>query len=100
MLPSAAMNGRDRTDLFHGVFAWHPSVDGRPRLSRRADAPGTVPDPDTGRRLRIATVDLGSVAICPECRSHGDGGFISFVEDLRMAYACPACQRLVWTLGA
>jgi len=87
-------------DPFHGLFARHLSTDGVPRLSRQPDAPATVPDPATGRDLRIATVDLGSTAICPDCRMPGVGGHISFVSDLRMAYACPACLRLVWVPGA
>jgi len=44
-------------------------------------------------------VDVGTPAICPECRSRGEGGFVSFVSDLRMVYACPACRRLVWMPG-
>lgn len=87
-------------DPFHGLFARQLSTDGVPRLSRQPDAPATVPDPATGRGLRIATVDLGSTAICPGCRMPGVGGHISFVSDLRMAYACPACLRLVWVPGA
>jgi hypothetical protein len=89
-----------RLDLFHGLFAWHPPTDGRHRVSRHANAPTSVPDPATGRNLQIATVDVGSTAICPDCRAQGEGGFVSFVADLRMAYACPACQRLVWVPGA
>ena len=85
---------------FHGLFACHSPIDGMPRLSRHPNAPATVPDPVTGHGLRIATVDIGSAAICPGCRTPGVGGHISFVSDLRMAYACPACQRLVWVSGA
>ena len=89
-----------RVDPFHGLFAWHPEADGVPRLSRHPDAPATLPDPATGLSLRIATVDTGPAAICPDCRTRGVGGHISFVSDLRMAYACPACLRLVWVPGA
>ena len=98
MLLSAAMD-EVRLDLFHGLFALHPPTDGPPRLSRQPNAPTTVPDPSTGRDLKIATVDIGSAAICPDCQTAGAGGYISFVSDLRMAYACPACQRLVWVPG-
>lgn len=94
------MSATVRTDLFNGLFAWHPSPDGQARLSRHPDAPRSVPDPDTGRHLQIATVDVGSMAICPECRSQGEGGFVSFEADLRMVYACPQCRRLVWMPGA
>ena len=30
----------------------------------------------------------------------GHGAFVSFVSDLRMAYACPQCEEIVWTAGA
>jgi len=99
MLLSAAMD-EVSLDPFHGLFDRHSPIDGVPRLSRHPNAPATVPDPVTGRHLRIATVDIGSAAICPDCRTPGVGGHISFVSDLRMAYACPACQRLVWVPGA
>ncbi len=100
MLVSAAMDTGVGCDYFDLHFAHHASPGGLARLSRRPDAPSTVPDPDTGRGLQIATVDVGSLAICPECRSHGEGGFVSFVSDLRMVYACPECRRLVWMPGA
>lgn len=99
MLLSAPMNSA-RPDLFHGLFAWHPTSEGPGKLIRRTDAPQSVPDPDTGHHLAIATVDVGSSAICPDCQAPGEGGFVSFVADLRMAYACPACQRFVWVAGA
>jgi len=87
---------RDSFDLH---FTHHASSDGQARLSRRPDAPSTVPDPETGRQLAIATIDVGAAAICPECRSRGEGGFVSFESDLRMVYACPACRQLVWMPG-
>jgi hypothetical protein len=86
--------------LFHGLFDWHAGAQGQPRLSRRDSAPSAIPCPTTGRPLRIATVDANAVAICPACASHGEGGFVSFVGDLRMAYACPQCRALVWLAGA
>jgi hypothetical protein len=94
------MDAGVRLDPFNLHFARHASPDGPARLTRRPDAPSTVPDPDTGRHLQIATVDVGALAICPECRSRGEGGFVSFVSDLRMVYACPECRRLVWVPGA
>jgi hypothetical protein len=30
----------------------------------------------------------------------GDGGFVSFDGDLRIAYACPQCCQFVWLAGA
>jgi hypothetical protein len=48
----------------------------------------------------VSTLDARSLAICPKCSSHGLGGFVSFVADLRMAYACPSCRELVWLIGS
>jgi hypothetical protein len=87
------------TDLYHGIFRWHTGQDGLPRVTRDSAGPRDVPCPTTGRRLRIATIEAGTSAICPGCASRGLGGFISFVGDLRMAYACPLCERLVWVAG-
>jgi len=96
MLPSARL----LSDLYHGLFRWHADPDGRPRLLRDAAAPSSLPCPTTGRLLRIATIDADTAAICPACASQGRGAFMSFVGDLRMAYACPECRRLVWLNGA
>lgn len=85
-------------DPFHGVFTREPGPAGT-RLGRASDLPVSLPDPDTGRGLRIATVEL-SGAICPACFKRGEGGFVSFVSDLRLAFACPNCQEFVWIAGA
>jgi hypothetical protein len=87
-------------DLFHGFFTWQPRADGGRRLLQHPTAPTALPDPVTGLHLQIATVDIGSTAICPECDRRAEGGFISFVSDLRVVYACPECCRLVWINGA
>jgi hypothetical protein len=50
--------------------------------------------------MRVATLDAEARAICPVCASDGVGGFVSFVGDLRMAYACPQCRQLIWLQGA
>ena len=85
-------------DPFHGVFTQDaPGAGGR--LSRHPQAPHSLPDPATGRDLRIATVEL-SGAICPACQKRADGGFVSFVSDLRLVFACPHCRDLVWINGA
>ena len=84
-------------DPFHGVFTRVGS--GGAKLSKGAQPPATLPDPQTGRHLRIATIEV-SGAICPACARHGDGGFVSFVSDLRLAFACPNCQTFVWVAGA
>ena len=86
-------------DPFHGVFTHHPSAEGHARIGRHPKGKRTLPDPHTGRDLHIATVEL-SGAICPACERRGDGGFISFVSDLRLVFACPHCVDLVWINGA
>jgi hypothetical protein len=82
--------------LFHGLFTLHAGHDGEPYVSREASPPTAVPCPTTGRPLRVATVDAEAMAICPRCSGAGRGGFVSFVSDLRMAYACPKCREFVW----
>jgi hypothetical protein len=84
---------------FHGLFRYDSSVDGRPRVLREAITPSTIPCPTTGRQLRVATIDANTSAICPECSMPGHGGYVSFDGDLRMAYACPQCRRLIWLQG-
>jgi hypothetical protein len=88
----------DRLSPFGGVFVstlWN----GRARLTRHPAPPRTLTDPQSGRPLAIATVEVAG-AICPSCEQRGEGGFVSFVADLRMVYACPACEALVWAAGA
>jgi hypothetical protein len=89
-----------RHDPYHGIFASFISGDGGRQLRRHPKSPGTLPDPRTGRALKIATVEESSTAICPSCAGRAEGGFISFEADLRMVYACPVCQQLVWLHGA
>jgi hypothetical protein len=89
-----------RSDLFHGLFEWHPLPSGAARLSRLSTAPAAVPDPQTGRPLKVASIELSDRAVCPACTRHGSGGYVSFVSDLRLAFACPACRTLVWIAGA
>jgi len=88
------------SELYHWLFRRHTGGDGRVRLSLHDSSPATIPCPKTGRQLRVATLDAGALAICPSCRTHGTGGFVSFEADLRMAYACPECRELVWLSGA
>jgi hypothetical protein len=89
-----------RTDLFNGLFCWEPGLDGAHRVTRHALSPASIPCPATGRPLHVATIEAAATAICPSCANHGLGGFVSFVADLRMAYACPQCCQLVWLSGA
>lgn len=93
------MHSTPRTDLYHGLFVLIPSSGGQPHLLRHAQAPKSIPDPQ-GRSLKVATLDASSPAICPSCQTTATGGFVSFVQDLRLAYACPSCQQLVWLPGA
>ena len=84
---------------FHGLFQLEHLPNGQKQLLRHVDAPAVIPGPE-GRLLRIATVDAKAQAICPSCSAAAKGGFVSFVQDLRLAYACPSCQKLVWLNGA
>jgi hypothetical protein len=87
------------SELYHGVFRLEPLSNGEHQLARHPSGPSMMPDPH-GRLLRIATVDSKASAICPSCERPGQGGFVSFVQDLRLVYACPSCRQLVWLPGA
>ena len=87
-------------DRFFGLFTLERSPDGEPSLVRHPDAPSSIPDPATGRALRVSTLDSRARAICPACEQTARGGFVSFVGDLRLAYACPSCTQVVWLQGA
>jgi hypothetical protein len=96
------MTSRPVTDLFHGLFEWHPhpQPQGRGRLVSSASPPKAIPDPQTGRPLRVATLELSDRGVCPACAQLGAGGYVSFVSDLRLAFACPSCRKLVWVAGS
>jgi hypothetical protein len=85
--------------LYHGVFRLEPLSNGEHQVARHPGGPMMMPDPD-GRLLRIATLDSRAAAICPSCERPGQGGFVSFVQDLRLVYACPSCRQFVWLPGA
>jgi hypothetical protein len=87
-------------DPYHGVFAAARGQDGHLELRPHPAPPASLPDPRTGRALKIATVEANGPAICPVCAGRAHGGYISFVADLRLVYACPACRQLVWLHGA
>lgn len=61
---------------------------------------GRDSDPLTGRPLTISSRELSERGICPACTQLGSGGYVSFVSDLRLAFACPGCETLVWLAGA
>jgi hypothetical protein len=86
-------------ELYHGVFRLEPLANGEHQVARHPSGPMMMPDPH-GRLLHIATVDSNASAICPSCVTPGQGGFVSFVQDLRLVYACPNCRQLVWLQGA
>jgi hypothetical protein len=87
-----------RSDLFHGLFELLPGSQGG-RLASSATAPPTIPDPKTGRPVKIAAIELSDRSVCPSCVQLGSGGYVSFVADLRLAFACPHCRKLVWISG-
>jgi hypothetical protein len=87
-------------DLFHGLFELRATGHGQPKLTSSPGAPASVPDPQTGRPLKVAAVELSDRSVCPSCTQLGSGGYVSFVSDLRLAFACPACRQLVWVAGA
>jgi hypothetical protein len=88
------------TQLFHGLFELLPQAHGRARLASSAAAPRAIPDPQTGHPLKVASLELSEHGVCPQCTTRGDGGYVSFEADLRMAFACPCCRTLVWLPGA
>jgi len=98
------MSPAQANDLFHGLFEWrHPSGTGtKPTLAvtQGSHSPRTVPCPDTGRPLRVASIEVSNSGVCPACTQLGAGGYVSFVGDLRLAFACPSCRKLVWITGA
>lgn len=90
-----------KTDLFHGLFELRATVHGQTHLTASTHAvPPSVPDPQTGRPLKVAAVELSERSVCPACTQLGAGGYVSFVSDLRLAFACPSCLKLVWLPGA
>ena len=91
-------------DLFHGLFEYRqrPEKGAKPTLviTLGRQAVRTVPCPDTGRPLRVASVEVSERGVCPACTQLGTGGYVSFVCDLRLAFACPSCRKLIWIAGA
>ncbi len=94
------MDEAPHPDPYHGLFRLLPDPQGVRRLMPDASPPASIPDPGTGHPLRISTVEGGAQAFCPSCSRLAQGGFVSFVADLRLAYACPECRQLVWVRGA
>jgi len=92
------------SDQFFGLFEWRTAASGSVRgtlaVAPPVHSPRTVPCPDTGRLLRVASVEVSDRGVCPACTQLGAGGYVSFVGDLRLAFACPSCRKLVWMAGA
>ena len=87
------------TDHFYGLFEWRQ----RAFVVTEGDAKGsvrTVPCPQTGRPLKVASREVSDRGVCPACAQLGTGGYVTFVSDLRLAFACPTCRKLVWIAGA
>jgi hypothetical protein len=91
------MDTAHRSEFFHGLFELVTSSQGRRQLASRPAR--TLPDPQTGRPLTVASVEVSDRSICPACAQPGAGAYVSFVSDLRLAFACPSCRQLVWTAG-
>ena len=90
----------DSRDAFFGLFELRTQPHGEPILTSAPSAPRSVPDPQTGRPLRVATLEGSESGVCPACARPGAGGYVSFVSDLRLAFACTNCRKLIWIAGA
>lgn len=96
------MDGKSPVDIFYGLFERQAET-GRSAETLgvcKGSKPRTVPDPHTGRPLQVASVEVSDRSVCPACAQLGAGGYVSFVSDLRIAFACPNCRKLVWVSGA
>jgi hypothetical protein len=93
------MEFQTTTDLFFGLFELRHASGGA-RVASSALPPRHIPDPQTGRPLKVASLEVSDHGVCPACTQPGAGGYVSFVADLRLAFACPSCEKLVWLAGA
>jgi hypothetical protein len=48
----------------------------------------------------VASLEVSERGVCPACTQPGTGGYVSFVADMRLAFACPSCEKLIWLAGA
>jgi hypothetical protein len=90
------MHTHPLTDILAGLL----SSKGARVVSKSATTVQSIPDPETGQPLQVATVEVSERGVCPSCTAHGAGSYVSFVSDLRLAFACSSCQQLVWLAGA
>jgi hypothetical protein len=93
------MEFQTHTDLFFGLFELRHASGGA-HVTSSAQAPGHVPDPQTGRPLKVASLEVSERGVCPACTQPGTGGYVSFVADMRLAFACPSGEKLIWLAGA
>ena len=89
----------DLTDAFYSLFETRRTRSSRLFRSAGGDQPRELPDPQTGRPLQVANVEHTDRTICPSCAQLGSGAYVSFVSDLRLAFACPSCRKLTFTAG-
>ena len=88
------------TDKFLGLFERRADRGAHSAKGTGAKELRTLPDPQTGRPLQVAAIELTDRSVCPSCTQLGAGGYVSFVADLRLAFACQSCRKLVWIVGA
>ena len=50
--------------------------------------------------MKVAALELSERTVCPACAQLGAGGYVSFESDMRLAFACPQCRKLVWIASA
>ncbi|HEY3157581.1 MAG TPA: hypothetical protein VGJ78_01360 [Vicinamibacterales bacterium] len=56
--------------------------------------------PATRGRAAWRALELSERTVCPACAQLGAGVYVSFESDMRLAFACPSCRKLVWIAGA
>ncbi|MEX2272221.1 MAG: hypothetical protein WD690_12160 [Vicinamibacterales bacterium] len=85
----------------HWAVAGHETLAAIGALSVAPDRVSpSILDPATGLTLSISGVDAGA-ATCPSCETRSaNAAFVAVVEDLRLLFGCPSCQRLTWLSGA
>ena len=86
----------DARDTIRDLLNLVDPAQARPARASFTRTRRTIPDPQTGHPLAVAAVDVSDRSVCPACTQLGAGAYVSFVSDLRLAFACPSCRKLVW----